>query len=117
MQCGVPVIGANSSSIPELVGDAGLLVDPLDGEAWTAAVDRLATDAVLHARLASAGQRRAAAFSWTRTAAQTLEVFRRAIEGRRGGRQAADEFRLHVAADPPLPPDPETPARARSDAE
>jgi glycosyltransferase involved in cell wall biosynthesis len=79
MQCGVPVVGANGSSIPEVVGDAGLLVDPLDEAAWTDAIDRVVTDADLRARLSAAGRRRAAAFSWTRTATETLEALHRCV--------------------------------------
>jgi glycosyltransferase involved in cell wall biosynthesis len=83
MQCGVPVIGANVASVPEIVGDAGLLVDPASDREWTDAIFRLATDPVLHARLSADGQRRARTFSWARTAEQTLEVFRRAAAARR----------------------------------
>jgi glycosyltransferase involved in cell wall biosynthesis len=88
MQCGVPVIGANVASVPEIVGDAGLLVDPTSDREWTDAIFRLATDPVLHARLSADGQRRARTFSWTRTAEQTLEVFRRAAGARRRRRSA-----------------------------
>jgi glycosyltransferase involved in cell wall biosynthesis len=84
MQCGVPVIGADGSSIPELAGDAGILLDPLDVAAWTDAIERLATDPALHARYADAGVRRAATFSWTRTAAETLSVLRRTALLREG---------------------------------
>jgi glycosyltransferase involved in cell wall biosynthesis len=80
MQCGVPVAGANAASIPEIVADAGLLVDPLDQEGWTTAVHRLAADRVLHARLVSAGLRRAQAFSWARTAEATLRSLRRCTQ-------------------------------------
>ena len=80
MQCGVPVAGANAASIPEIVADAGLLVDPLDQEGWATAVHRLAADRVLHARLVSAGLRRAQAFSWARTAEATLRSLRRCTQ-------------------------------------
>jgi glycosyltransferase involved in cell wall biosynthesis len=83
MQCGVPVVGANVASIPELVGDAGLLVDPTSEEEWTEVILRVAGHPELHARLAADGQRRARTFSWTRTAERTLEVFRRAAVGSR----------------------------------
>ena len=77
MQCGVPVIAANASSIPELAGDAGILLDPLDVQAWVEAIEGLTQDSAARARWSDAGVRRAAAFSWPRTAAETLAVFRR----------------------------------------
>ena len=84
MQCGVPVIGAAAASIPEVVAEAGILLDPLDVAAWADAIERLATDAALHAQYADAGVRRAATFSWTRTAAETLNVLRRTALLREG---------------------------------
>lgn len=82
MQCGVPVVGATGSSIPEVMGDAGLLADPLDEAAWVDAIGRLVTDTDLHAHLSAAGLRRAASFSWRRTATETLDALRRCA-GRR----------------------------------
>jgi len=76
MQCGVPVVCANAAAIPELAGDAGILLDPLDVAAWIGAIESLVTDSARHAQLAAAGLRRAAMFSWTRTATATLEVLR-----------------------------------------
>lgn len=88
MQCGVPVAGANAASIPEIVGDAGLLVDPLDQPAWTDAVHRLTSDHVLHARLVSLGLRRAQTFSWARTAELTLQSLRRCTQDPGDARRA-----------------------------
>ncbi|MCA1667341.1 MAG: glycosyltransferase family 4 protein, partial [Thermomicrobia bacterium] len=71
---GVPVVASATTSLPEIVGDAGLLVDPLDEAALGAAVVRALTDNALRARLAKAGPARAAQFSWERCARETLAV-------------------------------------------
>jgi glycosyltransferase involved in cell wall biosynthesis len=77
---GVPVVASNTTSLPEIVGDAGLLVDPLDEAAIGAALVRVLADAPLRARLAVAGPERAAHFSWERCARETLAV----LEGAAG---------------------------------
>lgn len=82
MACGTPVIAATTSSLPEVVGDAGLLVDPLDSEALAAALQRVLTDAdpstplraSLRAELRQQGLARARLFSWPRCARETLAV-------------------------------------------
>lgn len=74
MACGRPVVAANTSSIPEVVGDAGLLVDPRDGDAIADAILRLLTDEPLRRELIARGLTRAAFFSWERTARQVLAV-------------------------------------------
>ncbi len=79
MACGTPVLVGKTSSLPEVVGDAGLLVDPLDEEEVVAALDRLLEDAPLRAELGRRGRERAAAFSWERTARQTLEAYAGAV--------------------------------------
>jgi alpha-1,3-rhamnosyl/mannosyltransferase len=78
LACGVPVIVSNSSSLPEVVGDAGLLCDPYDPESIAAQIRRLLEDEQLAEQLRQAGPRRAAAFSWQRAARETLEVYRQA---------------------------------------
>lgn len=80
MACGAPVIAARSSSLPEVVGDAGLLVDPLDTEELASAMLRLAQDPHLRQGLASLGQERAQAFSWERAAQETWRVLLEAAE-------------------------------------
>lgn len=87
MRCGVPVVGANGSSIPELVGEAALLVADLDIDAWRDAIRRVVTDPATASALHAASLARAAQFSWTRTATDTLAVFREAA-GRHTGRAA-----------------------------
>jgi len=84
MQCGVPVAAANAASLPEVTGDGGLLLDPLDARAWRDAIAAVSHDAATRARLRDAGLAQAARFSWARTAGETLAVLRQcAAEGRR----------------------------------
>ena len=76
MACGTPVIASNQGSLPEVVGDAGPLVEPTDVEGIAAAAERLLTDAELHAEMRKKGLERARTFSWERTARETLDVYR-----------------------------------------
>jgi glycosyltransferase involved in cell wall biosynthesis len=71
---GVPVITSKTTSLPEIVGDAGLLVDPLDEAAIGIALVRALTDDALRVRLSIAGPEQAARFSWQRCARETLAV-------------------------------------------
>jgi glycosyltransferase involved in cell wall biosynthesis len=82
MASGTPVVCGNRSSLPEIAGDAALLVDPDDGAALAAAIVRVLTDAGLAAGLRERGMKRAADFSWAATARATAEVYRRTAEGR-----------------------------------
>jgi alpha-1,3-rhamnosyl/mannosyltransferase len=81
MACGAPVLCCHTSSLPEVVGEAALQVAPtpdaLAGGLW-----RLLTDATLRAELRAAGPRRAALFSWRKTAEATLAVYERQAEKR-----------------------------------
>lgn len=79
MQCGTPVVASNTSSLPEVVGDAGLMVDPRDVEAIAGALLRVCGDEALRARMSAASLARAAGFTWSRTADLTLEAYRAAI--------------------------------------
>jgi glycosyltransferase involved in cell wall biosynthesis len=78
MACGTPVVGSTSSSLPEVVGDAGLLVPPTDTEALAMALLRLLRDGALRAELRERGLRQARRFSWAETAARTLAAYRAA---------------------------------------
>lgn len=80
MAAGTPVIAARAGSIPEVVGDAAELVDPLDDRAWAEAIDLIASDGELRAAMAASGRFRAAAFTWDRVAEQTVAVHRSALE-------------------------------------
>jgi len=79
MACGTPTIVSNISSLPEVVGDAALLVNPADNEEIAVAMHRLVTDDLLHAELREKGLLRAQCFSWEATAQSTLEVYSKAI--------------------------------------
>jgi len=74
MACGTPVVASDRSSLPEVVGDAGLLVDPADPDAWTEALERVLGDEALRDDLRRRGRARAASFTWTRTARETWQV-------------------------------------------
>ncbi len=74
MACGTPVVVSDRASLPEVVGDAGLLVDPADPDAWTAALERVLNDEELRDDLRRRGRARAQSFSWTRTAQETWRV-------------------------------------------
>jgi alpha-1,3-rhamnosyl/mannosyltransferase len=91
MQCGTPVIGAKAASIPELVGDAGLLIDPLRPELWADAIHHVVSDSLEATWLSGAGRRRAAMFTWTRTAEETLESLRRCARLRPGHDEQAQD--------------------------
>jgi glycosyltransferase involved in cell wall biosynthesis len=82
MACGTPVIASRAASLPEVIGDAGILLDPDDGAGWADAIVRVLTDADLRARMTTVGLARAATFTWERTARTTLGVYRR-VAGRR----------------------------------
>ncbi len=85
MASGTPVVVSDASSLPEVVGDAGLLVDPADVEGWTHALERVCGDTELHATLRRRGILRAAEFSWSRSAQRTWRVMERvAGPGSRG---------------------------------
>jgi glycosyltransferase involved in cell wall biosynthesis len=79
MRRGVPVACSNASSLPEVGGDAVRYFDPLDADDMAAALVELLTDFDLAQRLVEAGARRAATFTWKRTAELTLESYERAL--------------------------------------
>jgi glycosyltransferase involved in cell wall biosynthesis len=83
MACGTPVVSSNASSLPEVAGDAALLIDPRDVDGLATAIDRLAHDPMLRTDLAKRGIERARQFSWMRTARETVEVYRLAFAGRK----------------------------------
>jgi glycosyltransferase involved in cell wall biosynthesis len=78
MACGVPVLTAATSSLPEVAGDAALLVDPEDTAAIAAGIARLAADQLLRDDLRTRGLARAALFTWARCAEETLRVLLKA---------------------------------------
>lgn len=80
MACGAPVVCSNTSSLPEVAGDAALLVDPLDVSALADALARVLQDAALREQMRARGLAQAARFSWARAAAETLAVYRRLVK-------------------------------------
>jgi glycosyltransferase involved in cell wall biosynthesis len=76
MACGTPVVAADRASLPEVVGDAGLLIDPENPEDLARALSAALTDDELHAQLSAQGLKRAGAFTWEKTARITLDVYR-----------------------------------------
>ena len=84
MACGAPVICSNASSLPEVAGDAALLVGPADVAGWAAALSRALGDAALRADLSARGLRRAAQFTWAETARQTRAVYDQLLSAARG---------------------------------
>lgn len=76
MACGAAVICSDRSSLPEVAGDAALLVDPTREEALTAAMDRVLREPGLAEALRARGRMRARSFTWERTAQETLAVYR-----------------------------------------
>ncbi|PDV99075.1 glycosyltransferase family 4 protein [Candidatus Chloroploca asiatica] len=85
MACGAPVVTSNVSSLPEVAGDAALLVDPCDTAAIAAAIRRIIEEPGLAERLRTRGLARAAQFSWERTAEETLAVYHRLNEKQPSG--------------------------------
>lgn len=79
MTCGTPTIASNVSALPEVVGDAAILIDPHDIDGLTVAMWRVLTDQDLRASLIAKGLKRAEIFSWKRAARETLETYRRVV--------------------------------------
>jgi glycosyltransferase involved in cell wall biosynthesis len=75
MSCGAPVVCSNRTSLPEVVGDAALTVDPENTDALADAMYRVLTDNTLQADLRARSLQRATHFSWHRTATETLAVY------------------------------------------
>jgi len=75
MACGCPVLCSRSSSLPEVVGDAGILLPADDSNAWANALARLLSTPAVLARWRERGPERAALFSWEKTARETLNVY------------------------------------------
>ena len=87
MACGVPVIASNTSSVPEVVGDAALLVSPTEPQAFTEAILRVRSDHNLRKALIEKGLSRAAGFRWDRAASQLLDCFGRVVTEKQGARR------------------------------
>ena len=79
MACATPCVCSNAGSLPEVVGDAALLVQPEDVEAWAAALHRVISDDSLQQDMSRKGVARARQFSWKKAARETLETYRKAV--------------------------------------
>ncbi len=79
MACGTPTVASNRTALPEVAGDAALMVDPCDTEQLASAIVRAARDEKLRTCLIDAGKRRAARFDWDQTAERHLEAYSRAL--------------------------------------
>lgn len=79
MSCGAPVVCSNRTSLPEVVGDAALTVDPEDPQALTDAMTRVLKDEQLRTDLQARSLQQAARFNWRKTATETLSVYEEAL--------------------------------------
>jgi glycosyltransferase involved in cell wall biosynthesis len=77
MACGTPVITSNLSSLPEVAGDAAILIDPYNVEEMAAAMQAVAEDEKLRSRLSALGLERASQFSWAKTGRATVEILQK----------------------------------------
>jgi glycosyltransferase involved in cell wall biosynthesis len=82
MQCGTPVIASNTTSLPEVVGNAGIAIDPLDEDAICQAMLAVATNRDLAQTLSRKGLERAKDFSWAKCASDTADVYRKILSHR-----------------------------------
>lgn len=80
MASGTPAIGARAASIPEVMGDAGLLFDPHNAEDLAAQIDRMLTDTSLRETMIAAGKERSRQFTWDRCADQTYHVYQEVLQ-------------------------------------
>jgi len=85
MKCGAPVIVGNQTSLPEVVGDAGIMFDPFDVDDMAAKIEEVISDSNLRANLRVKGLNRAKLFDWRETARQTLAIYEQAAGGKRAG--------------------------------
>jgi glycosyltransferase involved in cell wall biosynthesis len=80
MACGCPVVASNTSCLPEVVGDAGILVDPYSEAELASAIEKAVSDYNLKRNLISKGLRQAEKFSWDQTADSTLQVYKEIVK-------------------------------------
>lgn len=79
MACGTPVVSSNASSLPEVIGDAAVSVDPFDVEAMAHGIDKVLSSETFKGELREKGLERARLFNWMDTARQTLEVYKEVL--------------------------------------
>ena len=83
MACGTPVITSDCSSLPEVVGEAGIMVDPYDPDAFAEAMARVLSSESLRAEMSTRGLAQASKFSWDKMAQETLEVYQTVMKANR----------------------------------
>ena len=76
MACGTPVVCSEATSLPEVVGDSAILLDPLDPSAWASAIHELLTNSATASHLSESGLGRASRMTWNQTASATLAAYR-----------------------------------------
>jgi glycosyltransferase involved in cell wall biosynthesis len=82
MSCSTPVIASNVSSIPEVVGDGALLINPFDADDLKDSMARMLTDESLRSEIAQKGYERSKEFTWDKTCLNTLKVYEEAYGAR-----------------------------------
>jgi glycosyltransferase involved in cell wall biosynthesis len=80
MSCGTPVVASNTSSIPEVVGDAGVLLSPHDSNGWTKALVEILKNPTKREKLGQMALVRAKQFSWKKTAEKTAQVYEEVLK-------------------------------------
>ena len=107
MACGAPVITSNTSALPEVVGDAAILIDPHNSETLCQAMQRVLCDDELRLRMRQQSRARATLFSWERTAEATLAVYQelclehsKEVRAGRIGRKIQQSWDQHGRDDP-----------------
>ncbi|MFC1932145.1 glycosyltransferase family 4 protein [Chloroflexota bacterium] len=81
MACGCPVVASNTSSLPEVIGEAGIMVDPYDTDSLAQAMRRVLTDEKLRNDMIKKGLEQSKKFTWERAAEHTQEVYNKAANG------------------------------------
>ncbi|MEM7798154.1 MAG: glycosyltransferase family 1 protein [Chloroflexota bacterium] len=79
LNCSCPIILSNRGSLPEIAGEAGLLLDPDDSDAWAETIYQVLHDSTLRERMISTGSQHAATFSWDEAARKTLDIYAKAV--------------------------------------
>lgn len=82
MACGVPVICSSASSLPEVVGQGGILLSPKDAVGWVRTIKKVLADKKLRANMSRGGLNQAKKFSWEKCARETLQVYKDVYENR-----------------------------------
>ncbi len=81
MACCIPVITSNTSSLPEVIGDAGIMVDPADVNSLCDKMYSLLRDRVLWQQMSNKGLKRSKLFSWEKTAKKILKIYDEVLLG------------------------------------